>query len=438
MAVAQKTPSRDITAALDELKQFLISFIVDQTGYPADVVSLDADLEADLGIDSIKKAQLFGELGEHFKIAPPTGNVTLDDFPTLGNVYDFIAESYKTNLAAAGTASPSGAQSSPTHRATPDAVASTNITPQAQSLHTENGSNGAASDDSRRSLETFQIDFSVEQTGYPPESVDIDADLEADLGIDSIKKAQLFGELGEHFRIAAPMGNITLDDFPTLRHVLDFIHGASSPSGDRAGAPQIAAAANVAAASQASSAPQVVATPQSAPAPAASVAASPPNGKPAIGAEHLQEFLINFVVEQTGYPQEQVDLDADFEADLGIDSIKKAQMFGEIGEHFPIAAPSGNITLDDFPTLRHVLAYMIQNIGTESHVVQNGVNGHAHEHDRQPPVDFPTHTPTNGPANGKASTLASSPALAGNSNRSSRSDRAGACRVGFVDRHGGE
>ena len=116
------------------------------------------------------------------------------------------------------------------------------------------------------------------------------------------------------------------------------------------------------------------------------------------------------MVEQTGYPQEQVDLDADFEADLGIDSIKKAQMFGEIGEHFPIAAPSGNITLDDFPTLCHVLAYMIQNIGTESHVVQNGVNGHAHEHDRQPPVDFPTHTPTNGPANGMTSSLASGPA----------------------------
>ena len=149
-------------------------------------------------------------------------------------MYDFIAESYKANLAAAGTAGPNRAQSSPIHRATPDAVASTNIAQHAQVLHTENGSNGAASDDSRRSLESFLIDFIVEQTGYPPESVDIDADLEADLGIDSIKKAQLFGELGEHFRIAAPMGNITLDDFPTLRHVLDFIHGASNPSGDSA------------------------------------------------------------------------------------------------------------------------------------------------------------------------------------------------------------
>ena len=52
---------------------------------------MDADLEADLGIDSIKKAQLFGELGERFQIAPPTGNVTLDDFSTLRHVYDFIA-----------------------------------------------------------------------------------------------------------------------------------------------------------------------------------------------------------------------------------------------------------------------------------------------------------------------------------------------------------
>ncbi len=45
-----------------ELESFLINFVVEQTGYPTEVVELDADLEADLGIDSIKKAQLFGEL----------------------------------------------------------------------------------------------------------------------------------------------------------------------------------------------------------------------------------------------------------------------------------------------------------------------------------------------------------------------------------------
>ena len=51
-----------------ELEKFLINFVVEQTGYPPEVVELDADLEADLGIDSIKKAQLFGELAEYFDV----------------------------------------------------------------------------------------------------------------------------------------------------------------------------------------------------------------------------------------------------------------------------------------------------------------------------------------------------------------------------------
>ena len=48
--------------AATDIESFLINFVVEQTGYPTEVVELDADLEADLGIDSIKKAQLFGEL----------------------------------------------------------------------------------------------------------------------------------------------------------------------------------------------------------------------------------------------------------------------------------------------------------------------------------------------------------------------------------------
>ncbi len=51
--------------------------------------------------------------------------------------------------------------------------------------------------------------------------------------------------------------------------------------------------------------------------------------------------MINFVVEQTGYPAEVVDLDADLEADLGIDSIKKAQLFGELQEYFDVGALAG-------------------------------------------------------------------------------------------------
>ena len=33
---------------LDELSDFLIDFVIEQTGYPREIVELDADLEADL------------------------------------------------------------------------------------------------------------------------------------------------------------------------------------------------------------------------------------------------------------------------------------------------------------------------------------------------------------------------------------------------------
>ena len=73
--------------------------------------------------------------------------------------------------------------------------------------------------------------------------------------------------------------------------------------------------------------------------------------------EELASFLVNFVVEHTGYPPEMVELDADLEADLGIDSIKKAQLFGELAEYFDVQV-SDNPSLDDFPTLRHVVNFL--------------------------------------------------------------------------------
>ena len=76
-------------------------------------------------------------------------------------------------------------------------------------------------------LESFLINFVVEQTGYPPDVVELDADLEADLGIDSIKKVQLFAELQPYFDVQAAE-DLTLDDFPTLRHVVDFLKDVPS------------------------------------------------------------------------------------------------------------------------------------------------------------------------------------------------------------------
>ncbi len=176
-------------ADADELRKIMVAFVVEQTGYPEDIVELDADLEADLGIDSIKKAQLFGELAERFHIAPREG-LSLDGFPTLRHVLNFLVEELGSRVAGEGLVS------------SPPAVVE----------------EAADADELRK----IMVAFVVEQTGYPEDIVELDADLEADLGIDSIKKAQLFGELAERFHIA-PREGLSLDGFPTLRHVLNFL-----------------------------------------------------------------------------------------------------------------------------------------------------------------------------------------------------------------------
>ncbi|WP_298859934.1 type I polyketide synthase [uncultured Gimesia sp.] len=84
-------PSTD-SSSIDDIDGFLVTFVCEQTGYPEEIVELDADLEADLGIDSIKKAQLLGELREHFPIEP-TSDVSLDDFQTLRHIGEFIRAS---------------------------------------------------------------------------------------------------------------------------------------------------------------------------------------------------------------------------------------------------------------------------------------------------------------------------------------------------------
>lgn len=207
--------------ATPQLERFLIDFVVEQTGYPAEMIELDWDMEADLGIDSIKRAQLFGELREFFDFEQPgKGGMSLDQFRTLRQVLTFLE-----GLPGKGTWLANQSESAPpTAAAAPMAPLLEPTT--AAAAHTNGHAATLAPQRSSADLEKFLVDFVVEQTGYPPEIVELDADLEADLGIDSIKKAQLFGELREHFTLPLEqMSRLKLAEYRTLRQVLGVLEG---------------------------------------------------------------------------------------------------------------------------------------------------------------------------------------------------------------------
>jgi len=86
------------------------------------------------------------------------------------------------------------------------------------------------------------VEMISEQTGYPPEMLDLDLDLEADLGIDTVKQAEFFAALRETFDISR-REDLVLADYNTLEKVIQFIHDESRAGQPEAGAPPTTEAA---------------------------------------------------------------------------------------------------------------------------------------------------------------------------------------------------
>ena len=172
-----------------------MNFVVEQTGYPEDMVDLDADLEGDLGIDSIKKAQLLGELNEKFRFSTAddmSGATSFDDFATLRSIRDFIVKRLE------------------------DAPAPS-LQEEASSFSSED-----SIENNRKEIADYLTRFVADQTGYPESMISLDLDLGTDLGIDSIKKAQLFAEIAEMFS-AYPLASQSLEDFNTLGQIYEAV-----------------------------------------------------------------------------------------------------------------------------------------------------------------------------------------------------------------------
>jgi NAD(P)-dependent dehydrogenase (short-subunit alcohol dehydrogenase family)/acyl carrier protein/predicted hotdog family 3-hydroxylacyl-ACP dehydratase len=75
------------------------------------------------------------------------------------------------------------------------------------------------------------------------------------------------------------------------------------------------------------------------------------------GDGRVLDVVLAILESQTGYEREALDLDLDLEADLGIDTIKQAQVMARLREAFGLPRDQG-LKVKDFPTIRHVVAYV--------------------------------------------------------------------------------
>ncbi|WP_394828393.1 SDR family NAD(P)-dependent oxidoreductase [Pendulispora albinea] len=141
--------------------------------------------------------------------------------------------------------------------------------------HAVNGSNGAAKAPARKSAFEVLVATVSERTGYPADMLDADLDLEADLGIDSIKRIEILGEMREKLGIhgSADAGDALVERLASAKTLRTIAKLLEPDGGDLAAAP---AAAPVAVAAPAPVAPPTSTVPPASAAAPASTNAMPP------------------------------------------------------------------------------------------------------------------------------------------------------------------
>ena len=74
-----------------DIAGIVIEVVVNHTGYPADFVELDQDLEGELGIDTVKQAEIMADIRDRFTL-PLDEEFVLSDYPTLNHMIGYIQQ----------------------------------------------------------------------------------------------------------------------------------------------------------------------------------------------------------------------------------------------------------------------------------------------------------------------------------------------------------
>ncbi|MGD8268510.1 MAG: SDR family NAD(P)-dependent oxidoreductase, partial [Desulfobacterales bacterium] len=81
-AEAAPAPAGDLLATVKAI-------VAEQTGYTADMLEDELDLEADLGIDTVKQVEIFGKVSAHFGLDVPE-DLKLNDLNTIAKIGDYL------------------------------------------------------------------------------------------------------------------------------------------------------------------------------------------------------------------------------------------------------------------------------------------------------------------------------------------------------------
>ena len=192
----QAAAPANVDPALD-LEGLMLAVVSDKTGYPGEMLNLSMDMESDLGIDSIKRVEILSAVEERAPGMPEVDASHMGTLKTLGEIVE-----YMQGLLARGGATARA-------RSAGDLVAPS----VAESM---------AADPAQ---DLGQVMFSVvsDKTGYPSEMLNLDMDMESDLGIDSIKRVEILSAVQERAPGLPDVDASHMGTLKTLGHIVEYM-----------------------------------------------------------------------------------------------------------------------------------------------------------------------------------------------------------------------
>ena len=305
-ASAQQQVAAPTAPTVDLVKE-MMEVVAEKTGYPTEMLELSMELEADLGVDSIKRVEILSSMQERVPSLPEVETAKMASLVTLQQIVDYMASLL-----------PAQSSSAPSATSAPAALTQQIAAPRAPAA--------PAIDLVKEMMEVV-----AEKTGYPTEMLELSMELEADLGVDSIKRVEILSSMQERVPSLPEVETAKMASLVTLQQIVDYM-ASLLPSG--ATAPSKSAAS--------ASAQQQVAVPRASAAPAID----------------LVKEMMEVVAEKTGYPTEMLELSMELEADLGVDSIKRVEILSSMQERVPSLPEVETAKMASLVTLQQIVDYM--------------------------------------------------------------------------------
>ncbi|WP_373929851.1 phosphopantetheine-binding protein [Vibrio cyclitrophicus] len=292
---AQPSPvAAPVAVQTADAEKVMLEVVAEKTGYPTEMLDLEMDMEADLGIDSIKRVEILGTVQDEMPNLPELNPEDLAECRTLGEIVTYMNSKMPTSA-------PVAAQSS-----------------AAAPVQAANGLDAKV-------VQQTMLEVVAEKTGYPTEMLDLEMDMEADLGIDSIKRVEILGTVQDELPTLPELNPEDLAECRTLGEIVDYMNSK---------------------------------LPASAPVSSQAPVVAPATASNGLDAAVVQKTMLEVVAEKTGYPTEMLDLAMDMEADLGIDSIKRVEILGTVQDELPTLPELNPEDLAECRTLGEIVAYM--------------------------------------------------------------------------------